>query len=488
MNLCDKPYTETGSYLCTWAVQGKLARETTLVDGPDIPSRQRLAMHDKFLFSEDSLYHTVPREYRGSIYLVLDDGWDVPGGTHPEAGRAPFGSVIPDPEKFPYADDDVARLKVMVQKAKDLGYAGLGLWIAPQIPYEKEDATMADAEAHWRAAARRCQEAGVRYWKVDWGKHAFTRPYIEMMTRVAREVAPDLLLEHAHDQAPLKGAKSPEDPKVEIMCENAYVGDFYRTYDVQPPFHDNETLCRLNAMLQKIDPTQFLYGCRGMINVESAPVIAFGLGCNLGIMESEVRPEIDATLSWHRFCPPFGMTEGDYHASDRYLTERYYFAGNVAWWIRRRDELFTLQIPAVCSRNTRLPEVGEMEEPPAIMACCHPKTKAYSIAAMHRVIDPNPHLEVLADVTIFPEEIFAPIGVYGGFASLTAQFATDIPQGVRVYAQCLRASEAIDVTELVKIEGNRLIMNGQKLRLWGMKPEDEWFSCTPAVMLQIVKE
>ncbi len=488
MNICDKPYSETGSYLCTWAVQGKLARETTLVDGPDIPSRQRLALDDKFLFCEDSLYHIVPKEQRASLYLVLDDGWDVPGGTHPEDSRAPFGSVIPDPVKFPYADDDTERLRAMVQKAKDLGYCGLGLWIAPQIPFEKDDATMEDAEAHWRAAAARCQAAGVRYWKVDWGKHAFRREYIEMMTRVAREVAPDLLLEHAHDQAPLKGAKSPDDPKVAIMCENAYVGDFYRTYDVQPPFHDNETLCRLNAMLTNIDPRQFLYGCRGMINVESAPAIAFGLGCNLGIMETEARDEVESTLSWQRFCPPFGMTEGDYKKSDRLLTDRYYFAGHVAWWIRRKDEVFSLDIPAVTARNTALPTVAEMDEPPFIMACCHPETKAYSIAAMHRVIDPNPHYVPLADVVAYPEEISAPVGVFGCFASLTLQFPAAIPQNAKVYAQCLRENEAKDVTDCVKIDGNYLVLDGQKLRLWGMAAQDEWFSATPAVMLKIVTE
>ncbi len=488
MNLCNKPYVETGSYLCTWAVQGKLARETTLVDGPDIPSRQRLALCDKFLFSADSLYHTVPQKQRAGLYLVLDDGWDVPGGTHPEDGRAPFGSVIPDREKFPYAEDDTERLKALVQKAKDLGYAGLGLWIAPQIPFESESATMEDAEAHWRAAAKRCQEAGVRYWKVDWGKHAFSRPYIEMMTRVAREVAPDLRLEHAHDQAPLKGAKSPDDEKVQIMCENAYVGDFYRTYDVQPPFHDNETLCRLNAMLCHIDPKQFLFGARGMINVESAPAIAFGLGCNLGIMESEARKEVDSTLSWHRLCPPFGMTEGEYRHSERYLTDRYYFAGKVAWWINRKDETFTLDIPAVSSRNTRLPEVEELQEPPIIMACCSPETKAYAIASMHRVIDPNPHLEVLADVKGFPESVTAPIGVYGCFRSLTLEFPDEIPQNAKVYAQCLREDEAKEVTDLCKIEGKCLRLDGQKLRLWGMAQNEEWFASTPACVVQIVVE
>ncbi len=488
MNLCNKPYRETGSYLCTWAVQEKLARKTTLVDGPDVPSRQRLALCDKFLFSEDSLYHTVPREQRSSLYLVIDDGWDVPGGTHPEDGRAPFGSVIADPIKFPYADDDVERLKILVQKAKDLGYAGLGVWIAPQIPFEKEDATMEDAEAHWRSAAARCQAAGVRYWKVDWGKHAFRRPYIEMMTRVAREVAPDLLLEHAHDQAPFKGAKSPDDEKVKIMCENAYVGDFYRTYDVQPPFRESETLCRLNAMLCKVDPKQFLFGSRGMINVESAPVIAFGLGCNLGIMKTEESDEVNSTLSWQRLCPPFGMTEGAYHHSERYVADRFYFAGHIAWWIRRKDEVFSLKVPAVSSRNTRLPEVEEMEEPPIIMACCSPETKAYSIAAMHRVVDPNARLVVLADVKAFPESVTAPIGVFGCFKSLTLEFAEAIPQNAKVYAQCLREDEAKEATDLVKIEGNRLVLDGQKLRLWGMTAQDEWFSATPAAVVQIVTE
>jgi hypothetical protein len=41
---------------------------------------------------------------------------------------------------------------------------------------------------------------------------------------------------------------------------------------------------------------------------------------------------------------------------------------------------------------------------------------------------------------------------------------------------------------LVKIEGNRLVLDGQKLRLWGMTAQDEWFSATPAAVVQIVTE
>ena len=49
----------------------------------------------------------------------------------------------------------------------------------------------------WEERARWCHEAGVMYWKVDWGRGAADGNYRRMMTECVRKYAPALKIEHA---------------------------------------------------------------------------------------------------------------------------------------------------------------------------------------------------------------------------------------------------------------------------------------------------
>lgn len=94
------------------------------------------------------------------------------------------------------------------------------------------------------------------------------------------------------------------------------------------------------------------------------------------------------------------------------------------------------------------------------MASCHALTKAYTVSTLHRVIDPNNHLIVLADVTVYPDELTAPIGIFGYYKNLTVEFNTEIPKNVRIYAQCMLDDEAFEVTDKVTVNGNCMILDG----------------------------
>ncbi len=484
MNILNKPYIENGNYLCTWSMQLVVAKHVD-APGDNFTAKQRYVMNDKTLFGEGSMFHVVPEHQRAGIYFLLDDGWDVEGSMDTSVSKAPFGSLIPDEEKFPnYGSTPAEKLATMVKKVKALGYAGLGLWVSPQMAYEPDNATLDDARAYWSERAKWCHEAGVKYWKVDWGKHGFDREYIEVMTDCVKELAPELYIEHAVAQWAFGGTFGPDDKVAKKMASNFEVSDFFRTYDVCAPFVDDVTLCRLDALLSNIDLSKVKSGCLGYINIESSPVIAAGLCVNMGIMRES--SNVLAALSWQRMAPPMSAFDAEYIKSERRLEDTRYGDAKADWWTGFNAETFVISAPAITARGTKLPIVEQMDEPPFIMSSCHNETKAYTVASLHRVIDPNTHLIVPADVTVYPEEISAPIGIFGYFKALTAEFASKIPENAKVYAQCMLEDEAIDVTDMVKIEGNKLIMDGKLLRKWGRAKASYGFNDDPATAIQII--
>lgn len=72
-----------------------------------------------------------------------------------------------------------------------------------------------------------------------------------------------------------------------------------------------------------------------------------------------------------------------------------------------------------------------------------------------------------ADVTAYPASLRAPIGVFGFYRSLTLVFPEPIPAGCTVWAQCLAADVAQDITPRVRIDANRLTLDGRLLRQIG---------------------
>ena len=133
MNFIPKESRPCYDYMCTWALQEATASKIGLHSG-DGCTDQRDALTDELLFGSERYYHPYDRTYRSGLYLLLDDGWDVPFGSNNswQVERF-FGTCDPNPEKFPnYGKTPVERLRTLNQKAKDFGYAGIGLWIATE--------------------------------------------------------------------------------------------------------------------------------------------------------------------------------------------------------------------------------------------------------------------------------------------------------------------------------------------------------------------
>ncbi len=333
MNLVPAAGPLTGSYFCTWRTQATTLRD--LSQTCDVVNlRDRI--DEDYLFGTPGVLSNYMEEARGDLIVVIDDGWDVPYHTDAQRSIHPFGSLEPDPERFPFTHDTPAeRLKQLSDRVKSLGYRGLGLWVACQTPFTPGTPaeTPEEARAFWKERAAWCHEAGILYWKVDWGRCCGSVEYRAMMTEAVREAMPELLVEHALCQGPI------DKPYTERLADKDRAGkfsallrhaDFVRAYDVVGEFRYSTMFARTAELLIASE------GTCGTLNIEDPVQIGAALGCSLGIMRhpieeerpdiprSIVTPFIDAVraLRWQRIMPPFAVNACEYRISDEIVTDR----------------------------------------------------------------------------------------------------------------------------------------------------------------------
>lgn len=460
MNLLDAEAKPYGSYYCTWHHQRKVVNKYGIPDHNGSGCRDALCL--KYLFNDENDYHWLPMEDRKGVYLVLDDGWDVAPGTQSNnrENRRFFGSVEPDPVKFAgLGDTALERLTALRKLATEHGYAGLGLWIAPQVCGEIEDSTMEEAEKYWISRAKLCAEAGVRYWKVDWGYQSNNTEYRRMMTRAVKQYAPELMIEHAYIQKPITFADE-RDTRRKLSRAAFAIGDAFRLYDVMWPLPESTTLSRLHEVLK--DHPKPEYGVRQLPNAEYRYFTAAGLGCSVGVMD-ETEYAV-AALRWERLAPPFGANEAEYSYSEEFLTDSYFFPKNVVSWQEYAGKLLTESAPAVMARGCELPKVVPVgTEKPFVCASRNPVTGAYAVATNRRTINPNALIIAPAHISLRIEDMNAPVGVFGYMESLTLTYPEDIKPDMKFYAQNLLDAEARDITASVIVDGNRATFPGRVL-------------------------
>ena len=488
INLIPKQAKPNGNYLCTWILQQKTADRLGLYEKSSF-QRWRNCLNTELLFEEESNYHIFKPEYRPGLYFLLDDGWDVPYDTDNSAAeRDIFGSMEPDQEKFGALGNSPSQiLAALVKKVKKLGYAGLGLWVAPQRPglgVDVEENTE-EAREYWIAKAKESEKAGVSYWKVDWGKGQNMHSYRKMMTECVKKYAPHLAIEHAVPQLPFSGATNPNCSLAESMRTEMQISDYFRTYDVSEPLEDCATVCRVYSLLQGLNPNSLSPFVLGKINVENQPLVAAGLGCSLGIMF--YKKETEAVLRWQRLAPPFSVKDADFSCSREQITDSIFFSRAPSSWLKYLEgKEATQTTPMVCARGTKLPKVLAHGELPRILASSHPVTHNYAVASLKRCIDPNRELIAAADVTIYPQNNRSIIGIFGYFNSLTVEFPENILKNAAVYAQCLLCNSAVNVTKEVQINQNKLTIPGRLLRLYGNEKSNSSTLYDPCLAIQLI--
>ncbi|MBR5366917.1 MAG: hypothetical protein IK132_11800 [Clostridia bacterium] len=457
-------------YFCTWEHQGHFSAGRRSSD----------LITEASMFAGDHPWCELFPEIREELFFVMDDGWDVPPGS---PAVKDYTALQPHPEKFPsLTGSPTERLRQLDEKVRRAGWYGLGLWIATNAYKNGElaeyNAPDPEVENRWRERILFSREAGIRYWKADWGNECSSIPFRRMMTEIGHLYHPDLIIEHGRGHAPYNGRAKPGNCRARedetffpMMTGFSRYSDALRTYDVA--WLENATT------LDRIET--YSRTATGILNCEHLAYMGAVLGCSIGIMQSPLFSDAGlepvAAVRWHRTAPPFAG--GETHASEKLLTEHTFLA-NPTWYYEDAPRDLVQQAPAVVSRGTGLPEVrnGCEEWIPFIAASLNPNG-AYSVGSFKRQSDGAG--TVLPDVVCRPEQLAERIGVFGNFSRLEFDFRHTGRRISRVLAQGLIRGEAEDVTDACVDSDGRVVV-GRELIERIFHTEDR---SAPAVMLAL---
>jgi len=284
-------------YFCTWNIQGYACSYKSSIANE---------MTEKNIFGTGHYqgWGRMFQRLHKDLYLVLDDAWDTPLDN---SSKNYYGSLIVDIARFPSVIglSPEQRFTALKEKTKKLGWRGLGLWIcAQQAPIYKTE----DSVAYWAERFRWMHNAGIDYWKVDWGKESNSSEWRTWLTKLGKQEAPGLIIEQAMTPSILASA------------------EVYRTYDVENIISVPHTIDRIAKLLNYLTPGKSV----SIINCEDEPYIAAGTGCSIGIMRHEFNgklpdgkqdntfppvgrdlknrlDEVVRSVMWHRIALPFGI-------------------------------------------------------------------------------------------------------------------------------------------------------------------------------------
>lgn len=479
----------TPNYWCTWTTQGRMLKTYQKTGEIKFAGDQGIVgirdnLNEQVLFREGAGWARVMYpESRGDLNLLLDDGWDV--GYGHDSGQD-HGSLILNAERFPSYDGAPAeRLKKMASAVKGLGWRGLGLWVAPQMPGERWNARKPDAMvyADLREKIGWCGEAGVAYLKVDWGARCHDLEYRRKMSEFARELAPGTLVEHCYVWSiPLNGVRVTtqggakvvepgsgrwdgdedfEQSIAPLAAEMLKFSDVLRVYDLVSFLFAVQALERAQTLMRLAEKV----GGGAYVNVEDVPYLAATLGATMGVMRAPIWPEKpgavvnfalrtgEATraVAWQRLAPPFrARTDYPTRSSDATLTDVWTFRPGDTWYKGVEGKAIPQTAPAATTRGLdAFPTVEDAGEGlPFVTAMRHPNG-ALAIGALPRVDDEHGYRTPAARVRLNADASGAPVGAFGRFNALTLR-ASRRPGAVLM--SDLAGGAAHDVTAACQIE------------------------------------
>ena len=476
-------------------------------------------LNDAWLFDDPGLLSKFMHNIRGDVYALLDDGWDIPYiDENGNKDHEQIGSCIPNPERFPYGDTPAERLRIISDKVKELGYAGLGLWIPHQAHFEKKDDILPLDKFYdyWAERARWFAYADVKYVKVDWGHHnSHGREYFyesrKTMTRAFRDFCPDVTVEHyvisGQFFKPLPGERR------DIAKKIHNIADVCRLYDISPSFNTVTTLNRVAEMMSLVGDDSTCLFCAG-----EDPYIAATLGMTMGMMSHPfisqttlfLRPDqfkdgiydtkvlrsdfydytwYERALYWQRICPPVPFGETENKTSDTTLTDTWFYNREPYPYNASKvmGRLLEQSAPAAIARNTELPIAEGGEHLPYLTAFQHPTEKAYAIGMLQRTVDGVMNCTVPpARVKAFPMDTENTIGIFGPCEYIDLVFDKDVRE-MKVFLCGMLDEEAEDVTDSVTFpEFNTVRISGELLSAKGLAGQFPFDHSEPACVMKLV--
>ena len=165
------------NYYCTWNAQNCARPDAVLEPSAEVFLGADGAKKARDYLDEDSIFGSGDlagqfAPVRDQLYFLLDDGWDVPRGTHPvnDAAIESFGSLELARDRFPsFPGTPAQRLRGVNEALKARGWRGAGLWVSAQACGEGFVSGFWSREKsaeYWRTRLRWSREAGIGDWKV----------------------------------------------------------------------------------------------------------------------------------------------------------------------------------------------------------------------------------------------------------------------------------------------------------------------------------
>lgn len=489
----------TPSYWCTWSAQNFAVDTFTLryvigLGDHTVPSDN---LTEEVVFRNPGWEKMMPEDIKKDLYITFDVGWDIAGGSHKDkATKWIIGTHEVATDKFPSCTGTPAeRLRKLNEITKNAGWKGAALWIAAQTSMDSKGKKPSEKEVenYFRERFRWSKEAGIEYWKVDYGTRGGDINFRKMLTRLAHEEAPGLWVEHGRGSGPFNDDECPwDDPNpgktgkyknwddgnaIKVQHAQMQFSDVLRTYDVSAQLSVPTTLDRVAQVLGSFSaPTEG----KGIINCEDEPYIAATLGCAIGVMRHpafieaqghdydplQVRKQMDAikrAVRWQRIAPAFQVGSVHVTMDSAYHLDYWNFKPGQTWakWMNGRTVLQAA--PARVSRGMELPQV-KSDTLPYVISSRFPNG-TYAVATLFRTDSVKGFVYPLADVSIKCEKP-GKIGIFGKYKSLTIQLAEGSKVN-KVYAQDLAGTKAIEITDLVEISDSGIKLDGELINLIG---------------------
>lgn len=438
----------SASYFCTWNAQNfgrkdaALEKNGSIFLGSEGAKKARDAMNEEFIFGQGGLADQYG-PIRDCLYFVLDDGWDVPYGVHPDSQIEAFGSLEMSGDRFPsFPGSPAERLKGVNQALMERGWKGLGLWVAAQAKGESYEAGFFEPDRsrrYWRERLAWSREAGVGYGKVDWGCRQFDPAWRRMLDELRDKEAPSLLIEHCHpaaapvNNAYFEGGRQVTDGRFaswgqwpEKWAEIMEGAGIFRTYDVLTQFTQVSTVDRLAALMAARPDADTILNC------EDEAYLGAVMGCSLGVMRSEKCRDIPVfcydpqgnshrtaetvrAVNWQRIAPPYPIREGRLSAGRELIEEAFLFNAGETWMEDYVGHEVIQRCPSTVMRGDISCEIVDLEGRRALAAVSRHPSGPVAAAILPRGDKKGgvsiPKAGIVLDLT----DSGQPIGIFGSW-------------------------------------------------------------------------
>jgi len=486
------------NYYCTWGVQN-------FGDADERSPREQIV--EKTVFNDPGWITRYYEKIRGDLFVVFDDGWDIPSANEGSQERWAFGSLELNAKRFPSCTGTpVQRLRQLNEKVRAAGWRGAGLWVAAQALHDGRDGqemNEANLEKYWRERARWCREAGIHYWKVDWGARDDRESFRRMISRIVRQEAPEIIVEHAGIIMPLNhwdgdGRFYAWDHPSGLARKFAPFADVFRLYDTTAQLSTVTLLDRAAWVLQNVPVEP---AAQGLVNAEDEVYLGAALGCTIGIMRhplyrlSDPRnndvslyghriDEVIRAVRWMRLAPPFSRVAAKVATSEQTLADEWDFRAKETWYQDVIGKKVIQRAPTVIARGIELPEVVDAGDGlPFVVAARNPNG-AISVASLQRTLPGRVTRTPKAMLRLQAGPVGKPIAIFGPFHSVTIHFDEPVEKR-RILAQDLAGETAEDITHDVQRLGHRIIIPGAIIDRTGRAAQTPGDPSEPGLLLLV---